>query len=52
MLFLNGRIIFWYDLAPCFNTEALIIIILARTPEIRQGLERILSCGAHKPEQT
>ena len=27
-------------------------IILARTPEIRQGLGRILSCGARKPEQT
>ena len=28
------------------------IIILARTPEIGQGLGRILSCGARKPEQT
>ena len=27
-------------------------IILARTPEIGQGLCRILSCGARKPEQT
>ena len=27
-------------------------IILTRTPEIGQGLERILSCGARKPEQT
>ena len=27
-------------------------IILARTPEIGQGLARILSCGARKPEQT
>ena len=27
-------------------------IILARTPEISQGLGRILSCGARKPEQT
>ena len=27
-------------------------IILARTPEIGQGLERILSCGARKAEQT
>ena len=27
-------------------------IILARTPEIGQGLGRILSCGARKPEQT
>ena len=25
---------------------------LARTPEIGQGLGRILSCGARKPEQT
>ena len=25
---------------------------LARTPEIGPGLERILSCGARKPEQT
>ena len=30
----------------------LIIIILARTPEIGQGLGRILGCGARKPEQT
>ena len=30
----------------------IIIIILARTPEIGQGLGRILSCGARKPEQT
>ena len=28
------------------------IIILTRTPEIGQGLERILSCGTRKPEQT
>ena len=28
------------------------IIILARTPEIGQGLGRTLSCGARKPEQT
>ena len=27
-------------------------IILTRTPEIRQGRGRILSCGARKPEQT
>ena len=27
-------------------------IILARTPKIGQGLGRILSCGARKPEQT
>ena len=25
---------------------------MARTPEIGQGLGRILSCGARKPEQT
>ena len=30
----------------------IIIIILARTPEIGQGLGRILSCGARKQEQT
>ena len=30
----------------------IIIIILARTPEIGQGLGRILSCGARKSEQT
>ena len=29
-----------------------IYIYLARTPEIGQGLGRILSCGARKPEQT
>ena len=28
------------------------IIILARTPEIGQGLGRFLSCGARKAEQT
>ena len=28
------------------------LISLARTPEIGQGLGRILSCGARKPEQT
>ena len=27
-------------------------ISLARTPEIGQGLGRILSCGARKPQQT
>ena len=30
----------------------IIIIILAQTPEIGQGLGRFLSCGARKPEQT
>ena len=30
----------------------IIIIILARRPEIGQGLGRILSCGAREPEQT
>ena len=29
-----------------------IIIILAQTLEIGQGLGRFLSCGARKPEQT
>ena len=29
-----------------------IYIYLARTPEIGQGLGRILRCGARKPEQT
>ena len=28
------------------------LLILARTPEIGQGLGRLLSCGARKPEQT
>ena len=32
--------------------EHFIIISLARTPEIGQGVGRILSCGARKPEQT
>ena len=27
-------------------------VYLARTPEIGQGLGRILSCGARKPDQT
>ena len=35
-----------------FAQKLQIIIILARTPEIGQGLGRILSCGARKPEQT
>ena len=30
----------------------IIIVMLARTPEIGQGLGRILRCGARKPEQT
>ena len=30
----------------------IIITILPRTPGIGQGLGRILSCGARKPEQT
>ena len=30
----------------------IIILIFARTPEIGQGLGRILSYGARKPEQT
>ena len=34
------------------NRFGQVIIILARTPEIGQGLGRILSCGARKPEQT
>ena len=33
-------------------SNIIIIIILARTPEIGQGLGRILSCGARKQEQT
>ena len=32
--------------------QCFVIISLARTPEIGQGLGRILSCGARKPEQT
>ena len=39
----------------CINTSKIYIYIyiyLARTPEIGQGLGRILSCGACKPEQT
>ena len=40
-----SRIFIW-DLGHLLN------IILARTPEIGQGLGRILSCGARKPEQT
>ena len=34
------------------HTVIYIYIYLARTPEIGQGLGRILSCGARKPEQT
>ena len=34
-----------------FKKSSEIIIILAVTPEIGQGLGRILSCGARKPEQ-
>ena len=30
----------------------ILYIYLARTPEIGQGLGRILSCGARKPGQT
>ena len=35
-----------------FAWPLIIIIIWARTPEIGQGLEHILSCGARKPEET
>ena len=38
----------------CINTSKIYIYIyiyLARTPEIGQGLGRILSCGARKPER-
>ena len=31
---------------------SIITIILAGTPEIGQGLARVLSCGARKPEHT
>ena len=41
-----------FALAVSHITINIVIIILARTAEIGQGLERILSCGAHKPEQT
>ena len=34
------------------NDVTNIIIILTRASEIEQGLGRILSCGACKPEQT
>ena len=33
-------------------SDIYIYIYLARIPEIGQGLGRILSCGARKPEQT
>ena len=33
-------------------SKRIIYIYLARTPEIGQGLGRILSCGARNPEQT
>ena len=36
------------DRAPSY----IIYISLTRTPEIGQGLGRIQSCGARKPEQT
>ena len=42
---------FWGNkLNPIF--ESIFFLILTQTPEIGQGLGRILSCGAHKPEQT
>ena len=34
------------------NLKTLSFIYLAWTPEIGQGLGRILNCGARKPEQT
>ena len=33
------------------DADQIYIYILARTPEIGQGLGRILSCGARKQEQ-
>ena len=37
---------------PKKKSSIYIYIYLARTPGIGQGLGRILSCGACKPEQT
>ena len=34
-----------------FRSRQSLYFKLARTPEIGQGLRRILSCGARKPEQ-
>ena len=41
-----------YILLSDLSQISIIIIILARTPEIGQGLGRILSYGARKPVQT
>ena len=43
---------FQFSISQIINEDHLNNIILARTPEIGQGLGRILSCGARKPEQT
>ena len=39
-------------LKPAYSRSTYIPTYLAQTPEIGQGLGRILSCGARKPEQT
>ena len=40
----------WYIFP--FYCNLSFFLSLPRTPEIGQGLGRILSCGARKPEQT
>ena len=40
----------WHPMDPILTNDS--NLSLARTPEIGQGLGRILSCGARKPEQT
>ena len=45
-----GLKIIEFELSEIFKYN--INIILARTSEVGQGLGRILSCGARKPEQS
>ena len=45
-------VIRWENLTNNCDRYIYIYIYLARTPEIGQGLGRILSCGARKQEQT
>ena len=45
-------LIYYYSLFLLQHNMIIYIFNLARTPEIGQGLGRILSCGARKQEQT
>ena len=49
---ISARYSFFLFFLSLSETSKYIYIYLARTPEIGQGLGRILSCGVRKPERT